>query len=414
MNKLLVGIEMSRFFLKRAVNALNQWFRAKRAASGVRFIHRLGVDQTGAVALMFIASAALIFGASLGAIDLIRYTDAKARVQASLDNAALALGQMVVTEGAGDLETAAMSYFGAGFPAGYLGSKVTAENISVAVGGGTLTLTFNGELPLISAGFLKVLALGLNSTSVVQIASISDVEVVFALDKGEHISGPGNSTGREDQGSHDALDSAASRLAELLMKPDGVVIPGVYIGLVPFSSVVNVGPQNNSSARNWVARWQQETSGTEGRKQYSNQDYTASVWRGCIAEPRPWQSPAVSALTPQAAFQPVFVRVRTALKEKSGGADWKGLVLNGIAAGNDEDIVGTYMPGQLMPLRRNSLVNSRFDRRLWAEFKGYSGGQGWADFSVYGAFEPENCLDGYRTRFLSDNYDGVGGVKSAL
>ena len=198
------------------------------------------------------------------------------------------------------------------------------------------------------------------------------------------------------------------------MKPDGVVIPGVYVGLVPFSSVVNVGPQNNSSARNWVARWQQESSGTEARKQYGNKDYTASVWRGCIAEPRPWQSPSVSALTPQAAFQPVFVRVRTELKEKSGGADWKGLVLNGIAAGNDEDIVGTYMPGQLMPLRRNTSVDPRFDRRLWAEFNGYSKGQGWVDFSVYGAFEPENCLDGYRARFLSDNYDGVGGVKPAL
>ena len=393
------------------------------------FLYRLGADQSGVVALMFMVSAALIFGASLGAIDLIRYTDAKTRVQASLDNAVMAAGQLATTVGTGDLDVLqaeAQAYFEAGFPQGYLGSKMTGSEVSLALGEGGLVATFSGNLPLVSTGFLEVSSLGLASTSVVQLASVGDAEVVFALDAGDH-------------SGHTSLNSAASTLAQsimLEMAPDGSASTprdGVYVGVVPFSSVVNVGGEAN--AKQWVGRWQNAWLNDASlpaikkqRLESTNPDYVQDVWRGCIAEPRPWQAPdvnAVSARTPEAEFQPVFIRLNTpvtAKKNANNGTD--GITIQISKAIADEEY---YEYEDLIRLNRNPSASPAYDRRLWAEFGGDRAGNpknNKADkdpaFEIYGAYEPKTCVSQLRTQFLTNDYatqvkpvlDGVRGISA--
>lgn len=370
-----------------------------------QFAFRLWHDQKGAVAPLFLVSATVIFGVSLGAIDLARYTAAASRLQTSLDSAALAAGRLATVNPDANLLAEAQAYLDANFPPGYMGSNFDAGlslTESANADGGTLTLTLNGTLPLVSTGFLKVSSMDLKGSSVVQLPGVSGIEVVFALDVGEH-------------DSHTTLDTAAASLAELLM-PEKGASSGIFIGLVPFSNVVNVGPSQNQSARLWVANWQGHWSGNP-RVAASNPDYTSQVWRGCIAEPTPWLSPTVSdisALTPQARFQPVFVRVATDLNEKGTGPNWKGLPLNGLNQSENEQVAEGYSAGDLLTMTRNTAVGRQYDRRLWADFDNYGNGKGDAKFRVFGAFEPENCLSGYRARFLNDDAETIQNSLSVI
>ncbi|RTZ45355.1 pilus assembly protein [Candidimonas sp. SYP-B2681] len=359
-------------------------------------LHRLLHDQKGAVAPLFLVSAGLIFGVALGAIDLARYTSVKARLQTSLDNAALAAGRLASLTGPdADLLAEARAYFQANFPEAYLGSEVSANTLSLTSSnnGSSLTLNVQGRLPLLSTGFLKVSAFGLQTRSVVSLGGITDLEVVLALDKGlpKRLGGP-------------SLTGSAAELAELLLVNGSEAVPGVYLGLVPFSDTVNVGPDGKP----WVSRWQQVWNGDD-KLTHSNRQYTDTVWRGCIAEPRPWEPPSasVSALTPQAIFQPVFVRVTTRINEKDNGPEWKGLRLNGLKRDEKEEVADDSSYAKSLPLfASGNQAGKPLDRRLWAEFGGRSKGKtdGDAHFLVHGAFEPENCLGGNRSHFLQNDY----------
>ncbi len=370
------------------------------------FIGRLWSHEKGAVAPLFLVSAGLIFGVALGAIDLARYTSVKARLQTSLDNAALAAGRLASLKGLNaDLLAEARAYFQANFPEAYLGSQVSHDTLSLdpSDNGSSLTLSVQGRLPLLSTGFLDVSAFGLKTRSVVSLGGITDLEVVFAVDKGV----PKGRSGQSLVNATTALNSSAATLAGLLLRDGKQAVPGVYLGLVPFSDTVNVG----AAGVPWVSRWQQTWAGNN-KLTYSNPHYTDAVWRGCIAEPRPWERPStsISALTPQAIFQPVFVRVMTRFNEKGTGPEWKGLPLNGFKTDENEEVADHSSYAQPLPLvARDGIDGKRFDRRLWAEFGGRRNGKtdGDAYFFVYGAFEPENCLYGNRTHFLQDDYPSV-------
>jgi Flp pilus assembly protein TadG len=375
------------------------------------FVQRLWRDQKGAVAPLFLVSAGLVFGVALGAIDLARYTAVKARLQSALDNAALAAGRLASLRGQdADLLGEARAYLEANFPDAYLGSELNHNSLSLAPSnnGGSLTLKVQGRLPLLSTGFLDVSAFGLQTRSVVSLGGITDLEVVFALDKGE----PKRRSGQSVANATTALHESAATLARLLLRDDTQAVPGVYLGLVPFSDTVNVGP----AGKPWVSRWQEAWAGNP-RLIYSNHNYTNSVWQGCIAEPRPWERPSASVdpLTPEAVFQPVFVRVTNRFTEKGKGPEWKGLPLNGL--NENEEVAGDASSYEYpLKLQSNDNVANTFDRRLWAEFGGRSNGKtdGNAFFLVQGAFEPENCLAGNRAHFLRNDYPVIQNALSDI
>lgn len=384
------------------------------------FGRRLRKNQRGAVTPMFLVSAGLVFGVSLGAIDLIRYTTAKSRLQAALDNSALAAGQLASVQGTGDmaaLTAEAQAYFDANFPEGYLGSGLRGGTVSLQLGegGGTLAATVDAALPLISTGFLDVSSLNMASAAVVELPGVSAIEVVFAIDKGANPAGSkgnkGNGNGNKKFDSLAAVSTAQS-LAELLMQDEDLAVPGASIGLVPFSEVVNVG----EVGRPWVARWLDYDwdNADRWRLRDTNRDYTEQVWRGCIAEPEPWNKPdSFGVLSPSARFQPVFMRVVTEFntfhKEKGNHYfkyQWNHQPLIGL---DGSQAAASYQAGDAVDLLRNN-GDSYNDRRLWAEFGGRESKNGkkpGASFFIFGAFEPETCVVSNRVRFLTTDAQSV-------
>lgn len=391
------------------------------------FGRRLRKNQRGAVTPMFLVSAGLVFGVSLGAIDLIRYTTAKSRLQAALDNSALAAGQLASVQGTGDmaaLTAEAQAYFDANFPEGYLGSGLRGGTVSLQLGegGGTLAATVDAALPLISTGFLDVSSLNMASAAVVELPGVSAIEVVFAIDKGANPAGSkGNKGGGNKKFDSFAAVSTAQSLAELLMQDEDLAVPGASIGLVPFSEVVNVG----ETGRSWVSRWLDYDwdNADRWRLRDTNRDYTEQVWRGCIAEPEPWNKPdSFGVLSPNARFQPVFMRVVTELYEsnKPNKYDWpkknesdekedRQLISSGGA-----QVASDYTAGAIIDLLPNG--SGQYDRRLWAEFGGYVDHQNktGASIFIFGAFEPETCVVSNRVRFLTTDADSVGASLSDI
>lgn len=378
-------------------------------------------NQRGAVTPMFLVSAGLVFGVSLGAIDLIRYTTAKSRLQAALDNSALAAGQLASVQGTSDmaaLTAEAQAYFDANFPEGYLGSGLRGGTVSLQLGegGGTLAATVDAALPLISTGFMDVSSLNMASAAVVELPGVSAIEVVFAIDKGANPAGSKNNNGNGNKKFDSmAAVSTAQDLAELLMLDEDLAVPGASVGLVPFSEVVNVG----EAGRPWVARWLESWSSDsayDGRLRDTNKDYTDQVWRGCIAEPEPWNKPdSFGVLSPSARFQPVFMRVVTELNTHNGQQHlkykWSQLPLTNAKAAF---VAPDYEPKDPMTLLPNG--GAQYDRRLWAEFGGFEaqGNKTNAAVLVFGAYEPETCAEPNRVRFLTNDANAVTTALSAV
>lgn len=354
-----------------------------------RFARRLGRDQRGAVAITFILSTTVLLGGSFGAIDLIRYNVAQGRLQNALDAAVVSAGRNLAnrTPTPGTVDEAqwindARNFFSSNMPDGYLGSSVSTDNLHIEyleehagtyLTGQFVNMRVEGNLPLISTGFMKITSFGLAASNQAVRRTRNDMEVVMALDNS-------GSMAWDSPRRIDVLKQAAKDLTTTVLGASNV--PGgsqhVYIGLVPFTDVVNV--RDYALAGGWL--------------NYSPnlQNYIQDRWAGCIAEPAPaggtnWTPnnplPA-QVLSPGAPFRPLHLTY---------SYDYSPLPSGAVFIGEN-------------PIEFKTRTRSR-DRRISAVQIDQR------NFRVNIAMDPTYCLDG-RVRFLSNNEPEIAKAIDAM
>lgn len=272
------------------------------------FIRRLRRDQRGAVALTFLLSSTVLLGGSFGAIDLIRYNVAQNRLQNALDSAAISAGRNLAnrtpTPGTPEAEAwvnDARNFFSSNMPSGYLGSSVHNDDLVVNyreetsgmyITGQFVEMSARGDLPLISTGYFKITAFDLVASNEAVRRTRNDLEVVMALDNS-------GSMDFDSPTRMSVLKTAAKDLTSTILGASSV--PGgsqrVFVGLVPFTDVVNV--RDYALNGNWLTYPDEQDN------------YVRNLWSGCIVEPDGnWSNtnrlPA-QALTPGAGFQPLHL-----------------------------------------------------------------------------------------------------------
>src|SRR5690554_877198 len=255
----------------------------------IRFLRRLRRDQRGAVAITFLLTSTLMLGGAFGAVDLIRHNVAQARLQHSLDAAVISAGRNLAnrtptpgTPNAEEWEDDARAFFSSNMPDGFLGSTISADDLQIGyreetagmyVTGQFVDMRIRGDLPLISTGFMKVTSLGLAASNEAVRRTRSDLEVVMALDNS-------GSMDFDSPSRMSVLKSAAKDLTTTVLGASSV--PGasqrVFVGLVPFTDVVNV--RDYALDGEWF------------NYPAIRNNYLQRIWPGCIVEPPP--SPAGS------------------------------------------------------------------------------------------------------------------------
>ena len=357
-----------------------------------KLLRRLRRDQRGGVALTFLVSSTVLLGGSFGAIDLVRYNVAQNRLQSSLDAAAISAGRNLAnrtpTPGTPEAEAwinDARNFFSSNMPNNYLGSSVLQDDLQINyreertgiyITGQFVEMSAVGDLPLISTGLLKVTSFDLAARNEAVRRTRNDLEVVMALDNSGSMS-------RDSPSRLSVLKNAAKDLAATILGATSV--PGasqrVFVGLVPFTDVVNV--RDYALDYGWLSY------------PAVQQNYLEQRWSGCVAEPKGnWTTsnpvPAY-ALTPDAGFQPLHITYSYDMTPEN-------LPSRARLADNTADNPN--------PVEFNGLTLNR-DRRIVA--KRHSN----TEFRVNLAVDSQSCLEG-RARFLNDQQADIEAAIDAM
>ena len=198
-----------------------------------RLIQRLARNESGNVAMIFslvLVSLAVLAG---GAADLNQAMNARTRLSQALDAAALAVG-VQTSLSADNATTLASNFVAANYPAREIGR---VQNLSVTLDNVNDRVRVNAEATVdtMFLGLIGIEELTVHWESEVQRAR-NALELVMVLDN----------TGSMGGSKIASLRNAGQLLTEILFEssdPDRL-----HIGLVPFSSTVNVG---TAHAREW-------------------------------------------------------------------------------------------------------------------------------------------------------------------
>ena len=196
-------------------------------------------DRRGSVAILFGLTAIVIFMAAGFAIDMVRAVQTKAKVQAAVDSAALSANYQASGKSDAEIIASTKKYLESvvDLPAGY----DMTSNISLV--DGKVIVHANVNMPTYFAKFANInhLDIGIESETVVGKTSF---DVVMVLDNSGSMGGSKIRT----------LRSVAKDLSETLfsINEKSEKKDRVKIGIVPFTSFVNVGTQHENAA--WMDR----------------------------------------------------------------------------------------------------------------------------------------------------------------
>ena len=152
----------------------------------------------------------------------------KARMQRALDAAGLVAGRVVFSE---NVEADAQAFFDANFPADYLGSTVTQFAVSTDAEKEFVTLTAEASYP---TRFMDVF--GFEHVSV-------DVRtVIHRENRGMELALVMDNTGSMRSGGKMAAMKDAAHLLIDIIYGEKTTLPDVWIGVVPYTAAVNIGP----------------------------------------------------------------------------------------------------------------------------------------------------------------------------
>lgn len=292
-------------------------------------LHRLARDQRGAIAITFVLTFGAMLTGTLFAVDMVRHSATQGRLQNALDAAVISAGRKLSdykpTQGGEPSQSwkdDAYAFFQANMPARYLGSEIPLDSLTIQyseervgsnnqyLSGQVIHMTVSGQMPLLSAGYLKETSMDVQASNSAIRRVRNDLELVLALDNTGSMSYSSGSSLPGEATRLDILKESAKGMIDTVMsaaaaggQTDGV--SGAYIGLVPFTDSVNV--KNIDKAKDWL------NTGSSLLTPVDLQNVIDQVWGGCIVEPRPpvsgWTAsnplPA-SVLSPTAGFMPMI------------------------------------------------------------------------------------------------------------
>ncbi|RXF75130.1 TadE/TadG family type IV pilus assembly protein [Hansschlegelia zhihuaiae] len=187
---------------------------------------RLARSEDGVVAPLIGLMLLVLIGCVGLAVDTGRGVLVKARLSDALDAAGLAVGARLSTT---DYNADAKRFVQANFAAGYSGATVTSVTATPNATKSVITLSAEAEMP---TAFMRIFG-----TKLVKVKATSEVtraatglELVLALDNTGSMSS-----------SMPALKSSAKSLLNILYGGQAEA-DDLYVGLVPFSQTVNIGP----------------------------------------------------------------------------------------------------------------------------------------------------------------------------
>lgn len=225
------------------------------------FLKQFCDDQRGVAMFIVALGMTVTITATGSAIDYGRAHMVQTKLSQALDAAGLAAAQVINSE---NVETETRKYFRSNFPNQYLGSIVDGPYTTVNENRTIIDLNVSAQVPTV---FLNLV--GINSITVSAESQISrenkGMELILVLDT------TGSMTTNNKIG---AMKEAAEDLVHILYGGEfsGLdTIDGLWVGLVPYVTAVNIGTSNLA--------W---TTG------YSAARYTAGYpsnkvkWKGCV------------------------------------------------------------------------------------------------------------------------------------
>ena len=238
--------------LKESLRAAAAQFRAPV----LRLRHAMArwiADTSGVVALVVVFCLPAFFAAAGVAVDLAQGYNLKTRLSGALDKAALAGGS---TDGTpAEIEERIRAYFDANYPEGALGE---AYDITVLTPPGMVDVHARSKTKTVFMGLFGQDHIDVFAETIVR-REISGLELVMVMDNtGSMLEDAGGGINKLQ-----ASKNAANTLLDILYG-DNSDVETLFVGVVPFSQAVNVGP----SRTNWVNS--------------DTYNYGTTSWAGCV------------------------------------------------------------------------------------------------------------------------------------
>ncbi|MDF3023668.1 MAG: Flp pilus assembly protein TadG [Alphaproteobacteria bacterium] len=238
---------------------LNDTLRAAAAqfrAPVLRLRHGMArwiADTSGVVALVVVFCLPAFFAAAGVAVDLAQGYNLKTRLSGALDKAALAGGS---TDGTpAEIEERIRAYFDANYPEGALGE---AYDITVLTPPGMVDVHARSKTKTVFMGLFGQDHIDVFAETIVR-REISGLELVMVMDNtGSMLEDAGGGINKLQ-----ASKNAANTLLDILYG-DNSDVETLFVGVVPFSQAVNVGP----SRSDWVNS--------------DTYNYGTTSWAGCV------------------------------------------------------------------------------------------------------------------------------------
>ncbi len=221
----------------------------------LQHFRRLARDENGVAMILFAMMALVLIPVAGGALDYSSTLTVRARAAAAADAAALAIASRAQTDQATAKKLAA-ALLAAQYPVSERhGANINAPAVDLSVQG-SVEVRISGSVPSLFLTVIGIAELPVSARAVAR-RSGQKVDVVMVLDN----------TGSMRGGKLAALKTAAKKLPErLLSKAKGAL--DAQIGLVPFTSTVNVGAERTDA---WLTR--PESTGEKDIKK---------TWQGCV------------------------------------------------------------------------------------------------------------------------------------
>jgi Flp pilus assembly protein TadG len=320
-----------------------------------RSLRTLFAGEEGALTVMFAMTASMMIGTMATALDSIDLASTQSRMQSALDVATLSSGanlsHYATTTGANltQWQADARAYYNANMPTGYFGLSMPDSSFSATVSGSpatgqTIQLSANGTMPLYAPTFLTTNnssgssgssggGSGSGSSSGTQTISASNsalrmpkstLELALILDNtGSMAQAADGSTISKKNPAATKLQGLQSAANTLISQILGVAGNDSYIGLVPFTTLVNVKGSLNTGGS-----WMQQDS---SKWPWNATGVSWSNWSGCTVEPHdsngniqaaayaPKSSPGFSPWyynVPKAGFQIKYYSTNCSLSSK--------------------------------------------------------------------------------------------------
>lgn len=232
--------------------------RAAAAAGRVsRLLRAFRRDERGNVAIIFgLAVLPLMAAAGLATDTMLAYT-VEDQLQTSLDAAGLAAGRALEED---DVEPDALAFLRTNFDAGPGLATLDDGDVDVVVSedGGRITLTATAVMPTRIMRLFGQETVTVSARTVIH-REVRQMELALVLDNtGSMVGAPFNT-----------MRAAAHDLVNIVYG-DEDEHPNLYVAVVPYASVVNVGSQRTG----WLTATDPVVAGAN--------PFAPSTWKGCV------------------------------------------------------------------------------------------------------------------------------------